>query len=417
MKRIACLLPAFLLALFLTACGSKECPENTLTALLAEDRTSVTFTSVTVSSHQVEDNDDTVTATVEYENDYATFTSEMRIGTRYFPEQREWILLDVYEETPTAVEPKALPTAEDVTALFDADRGQCFTMMGLCQDGLLDSKNPLMLDIGFTVGEATRVDPDPTQPMLSVPLDVEGQRDGWFTTHGTIVMQLAFAPDDGSWSVADVQPGMGAVKAGLQKLDKVVAVDTVETKGYTDFKEQLDRHAGKNVDITVLRNGRQLTVNAEIDGSGKLGILLAPITEIYKTTTKEYTLWESVPRGISLGVEKLSSYVSQMKYVFTSDGVQQLGGFGAIGSIFPEKWNWEQFWSVTAFLSVILAFMNILPIPALDGGHVLFLLYEIITRRQPSEKFMEHAQIAGMAFLFLLLIYANGNDIYRFFFK
>ena len=217
--------------------------------------------------------------------------------------------------------------------------------------------------------------------------------------------------------VADVQPGMGAVKAGLQKLDKVIAVDTVETKGYTDFKEQLDRHAGKNVDITVLRNGRQLTVNAEINGSGKLGILLAPITEIYKTTTKEYTLWESVPRGISLGVEKLSSYVSQMKYVFTSDGVQQLGGFGAIGSIFPEKWNWEQFWSVTAFLSVILAFMNILPIPALDGGHVLFLLYEIITRRQPSEKFMEHAQIAGMAFLFLLLIYANGNDIYRFFFK
>ena len=207
MKRIACLLPAFLLALFLTACGSKECPEDTLTALLAEDRTSVTFTSVTVSNHQVEDNDDTVTATVEYENDYATFTSEMRIGTRYFPEQREWILLDVYEETPTAVEPKALPTAEDVTALFDADRGQCFTMMGLCQDGLLDSKNPLMLDIGFTVGEATRVDPDPTQPMLSVPLDVEGQRDGWFTTHGTIVMQLAFAPDNGSWSVADVQPG------------------------------------------------------------------------------------------------------------------------------------------------------------------------------------------------------------------
>ena len=217
--------------------------------------------------------------------------------------------------------------------------------------------------------------------------------------------------------VADVQPGMGAKKAGLQKLDRILAVDSVPTEEYMGFKEQLDKHAGKQASITVLRDGKELTVMADIDNSGKLGILLAPITEIYKTTTKEYSLLESVPRGISLGVEKLSSYVSQMKYVFTSDGVQQLGGFGAIGSIFPEKWNWEQFWSVTAFLSVILAFMNILPIPALDGGHVLFLLYEMITRRQPSEKFMEHAQIAGMAFLFLLLIYANGNDIYRFFFK
>lgn len=217
--------------------------------------------------------------------------------------------------------------------------------------------------------------------------------------------------------IADVQPGMGAKKAGLQKLDKVVAVDTVKASTYTEFTAELNKYAGKTVPVMVLRDGKQLTVNAEIDGSGKLGILLAPITEVYNTTTREYSLWESVPRGIALGVDKLSSYVSQMKYVFTSDGVQQLGGFGAIGSIFPEKWNWEQFWSVTAFLSVILAFMNILPIPALDGGHVLFLLYEIIARRQPSEKFLEHAQVAGMAFLFLLLIYANGNDIYRYFFK
>ena len=106
-----------------------------------------------------------------------------------------------------------------------------------------------------------------------------------------------------------------------------------------------------------------------------------------------------------------------MKYVFTKEGAKNLGGFGAIGNIFPESWNWEQFWSITAFLSVILAFMNILPIPALDGGHVLFLLYEIITRRQPSEKFLAYAQMAGMAFLFALLLFANGNDIYRFFFK
>ncbi len=106
-----------------------------------------------------------------------------------------------------------------------------------------------------------------------------------------------------------------------------------------------------------------------------------------------------------------------MKYVFTKEGAQSLGGFGAIGSIFPATWDWEAFWSMTAFLSVILAFMNILPIPALDGGHVLFLLYEVITRRKPNDKFMEYAQMGGMLFLFALLIYANGNDIFRFFFK
>lgn len=118
-----------------------------------------------------------------------------------------------------------------------------------------------------------------------------------------------------------------------------------------------------------------------------------------------------------MGVDKLKSYVSSMKYVFTKEGAQSLGGFGAIGSIFPATWDWEAFWSMTAFLSVILAFMNILPIPALDGGHVLFLLYEVITRRKPNDKFMEYAQMGGMLFLFALLIYANGNDIFRFFFK
>jgi regulator of sigma E protease len=106
-----------------------------------------------------------------------------------------------------------------------------------------------------------------------------------------------------------------------------------------------------------------------------------------------------------------------MKYVATAEGAKSLGGFGAIGNMFPDSWNWLSFWEITAFLSVALAFMNILPIPALDGGHIMFLIYEIISRRKPSEKFMEYAQIVGMVFLFTLLIYANGNDIYRFFFK
>ena len=217
--------------------------------------------------------------------------------------------------------------------------------------------------------------------------------------------------------ISDLQPGMGAVKAGLMKSDSIVSINGVSTPSFDIFKAELDKNMDKNVTIGFVRNGKPMESEVAVDAAGKIGIMLTPLTDIYRTVTREYSIFESIPRGIELGVEKLTSYVSQMKYVFTREGAKNLGGFGAIGNIFPESWNWEQFWSITAFLSVILAFMNILPIPALDGGHVLFLLVEIITRRQPSEKFLEYAQMAGMAFLFALLLFANGNDIYRFFFK
>lgn len=217
--------------------------------------------------------------------------------------------------------------------------------------------------------------------------------------------------------ISDLQPGMGAVKAGLMKSDSIVSINGVSTPSFDIFKAELDKNMDKDVTIGFVRNGKPMESKVTVDAAGKIGIMLTPLTDIYRTVTREYSIFASIPRGIELGVEKLTSYVSQMKYVFTREGAKNLGGFGAIGNIFPESWNWEQFWSITAFLSVILAFMNILPIPALDGGHVLFLLVEIITRRQPSEKFLEYAQMAGMAFLFALLLFANGNDIYRFFFK
>ena len=217
--------------------------------------------------------------------------------------------------------------------------------------------------------------------------------------------------------ISDLQPGMGAVKAGLMKSDSIVSINGVSTPSFDIFKAELDKNPDKDVTIGFVRNGKPMESKVAVDAAGKIGIMLTPLTDIYRTVTREYSIFASIPRGIELGVEKLTSYVSQMKYVFTREGAKNLGGFGAIGNIFPESWNWEQFWSITAFLSVILAFMNILPIPALDGGHVLFLLVEIITRRQPSEKFLEYAQMAGMAFLFALLLFANGNDIYHFFFK
>ena len=127
----------------------------------------------------------------------------------------------------------------------------------------------------------------------------------------------------------------------------------------------------------------------------------------------EYNFFESIPEGIAQGSNSLVSYVKQFKYVFSKEGASQIGGFGTIGSLFPSTWNWNIFWNMTAFLSIILAFMNILPIPALDGGHVLFLLYEMISGRKPSDKFLEYAQTVGFVLLIALLLFANGNDIFK----
>ena len=219
--------------------------------------------------------------------------------------------------------------------------------------------------------------------------------------------------------VDQVQPRMGGEKAGLMKGDRLLAVNDVPTPDITSFSEELAKYKNKNVTLRYQRGNQELTaVDVPIDGNGMLGITkeLDP-SKIFKSTVIHYNLLQSIPRGIEMGWDKMVNYVKQLKYVFTPEGAQSLGGFGAIGSIFPEKWNWLDFWNITALISVILAVMNILPIPALDGGHVLFLLYEIITGRQPSLKFMEKAQMVGMALLIALLLFANGNDIYRYFFK
>lgn len=217
--------------------------------------------------------------------------------------------------------------------------------------------------------------------------------------------------------IEQTQARMGAEKAGLQKGDRMLAVGNDTTPSYNQFTEALAKHKGKTVTITYLRDGKLLKTPVEIDADGKLGIQLTPITKIYKVNVKKYNILQSIPRGIVMGWDQMVTYVKQLKMIFTPQGAKSLGGFGAIGSIFPDQWNWLDFWSITAFLSIILAVMNILPIPALDGGHLLFLIYEMITGRQPSEKFLERAQYIGMALLLALLLFANGNDIYRYFFK
>ena len=218
--------------------------------------------------------------------------------------------------------------------------------------------------------------------------------------------------------VAQTQPRMGGEKAGLQGGDRLLAVNGTATPSYSELTVELEKNKGKNVTLMYDRGGQRLTAtDVPIDADGKLGIMLTEPTKIYHTTVKNYNILQSIPRGIEMGWSKLVTYVKQLKLIFTPQGAQSVGGFGTIGSIFPATWNWVDFWNITAFISVILAVMNILPIPALDGGHVMFLLYEMITRRQPSLKFLERAQTIGMALLIALLVFANGNDIYRFFFK
>ncbi len=208
-----------------------------------------------------------------------------------------------------------------------------------------------------------------------------------------------------------------AATAGLQPGDSIVSINGQATPLFEDVAKMLDQNKGKDITLGFYRGGMEQSVVIQPDTAGKIGVYLMSKTYLYPTVTRTYGFFESFPAGVRLGINTLKGYVNDMKYVFTKEGASSLGGFGTIGSIFPTVWDWQVFWMQTAFLSIILAFMNILPIPALDGGHVMFLLYEVIARRKPSDKFLEYAQITGMFLLFALLIYANGNDIFRFFFK
>ena len=208
-----------------------------------------------------------------------------------------------------------------------------------------------------------------------------------------------------------------AATAGLQPGDSIVSINGQATPLFEDVAKMLDQNKGKDITLGFYRGGMEQSVVIQPDTAGKIGVYLMSKTDLYPTVTRTYGFFESFPAGVRLGINTLKGYVNDMKYVFTKEGASSLGGFGTIGSIFPTVWDWQVFWMQTAFLSIILAFMNILPLPALDGGHVMFLLYEVIARRKPSDKFLEYAQITGMFLLFALLIYANGNDIFRFFFK
>ena len=214
--------------------------------------------------------------------------------------------------------------------------------------------------------------------------------------------------------VQDVDKGGEADLTGLVSGDSLVAINGVVVPTFIDFRTELEKYKNDQIPMDFYRGGILNTLPIKVSDTGTIGI---SVKNAIPTARDEYSFFASFPQGVKFGWRTLKGYIVQFKYVFTPEGASSLGGFGAIGNFFPPIWDWYAFWKMTAFLSVILAFMNILPIPALDGGHVVFLLYEVVTRRKPNERFMEYAQIVGMIFLFGLLIYVNANDLFKAIFR
>jgi regulator of sigma E protease len=219
------------------------------------------------------------------------------------------------------------------------------------------------------------------------------------------------------FEAANFAPGSGAKSAGMKVGDKIIGINGQTTLYFDEFKAAVQKHKNETANVNVLRGSDTVVLAVKVSDRGLIGV--APKTPAGYFTFKEYhyNILQAIPAGTVKAYEKTADYLKSLKLLFNPEvkAYESVGGFITIGSIFPSVWDWESFWSLTAFLSLMLAVLNILPIPALDGGHVMFLLYEIITGRKPSDKFMEYAQITGMVLLFALLIFANGNDIVKLF--
>lgn len=244
---------------------------------------------------------------------------------------------------------------------------------------------------------------------IAIPKDfgkqVVGEGKGLFCTY-----QFPFV-------VAQLIDDMPAKKGGLMPHDSVISVNGVEQLSYYNYVDSFKQNPQKQLVLGVMRGDQFVELTVTPNEEGMVGVYPVSPAQSLQSETTYYTFWKSIPRGLSQGFKNLSMYVKQFKLVFTKEGATQIGGFGAIGKLFPKTWDWYIFWNNTALLAIILAFMNILPIPALDGGYILFILIEMVTGRKPSDKFLGYANTVGFILLIALLLYANGLDIIRGFFK
>ena len=224
--------------------------------------------------------------------------------------------------------------------------------------------------------------------------------------------------------VAGISEGSPNKTSDLKAKDIVIGINGNAIKYFDEAKTQLDKFKNENITVTVKRGNEIKEIAVEVTNDGKLGVGLGQLSfkdleklEYYKLASFEYSFAQAIPAGWNKSWKTLTDYVKQLKKIFnpSTGAYKGLGGFISIGSIFPAEWSAESFWTITAFLSIMLGFMNLLPIPALDGGHVVFTLWEMITGKKPGDKFLEYAQVVGFILLIALLIFANGNDIFRLF--
>ena len=218
--------------------------------------------------------------------------------------------------------------------------------------------------------------------------------------------------------VDQVMDNSAAQAGGLREGDAIIGINEIETPYYQDFVKNIKQFKNQDIEVIVLRDSDTVTLAMHLPEEGVIGAYCRTyLPDYYEIETKEYTFFQAIPAGFSKTFDELNDYWKQVKLIFSpkTKAYESVGGFISIGKIFPDQWIWSIFWRMTAFLSIALAVMNILPIPALDGGHILFLLVEIITRRKPSDKFMEVAETVGLIIVLGLVILANGNDIIRLF--
>ncbi len=215
--------------------------------------------------------------------------------------------------------------------------------------------------------------------------------------------------------IDSIIPNSAAALAGLQTGDRLIALNNQDITYWGDLSSLIKGKGKQDITLIVERELSRQTLQFSTDEEGTIGVF--PKRPIINFNNEKLSFGQSIVEGFDYAYWTLYDYVSQFQYIFTKKGASQLGGFGAIGNMFPDTWDWKGFWSSTALISIILAFMNILPIPALDGGHVMFLVYEMITGRKPNDKFMEYAQMFGFFLLMSLVLYANGNDLYRLLFN
>ena len=271
---------------------------------------------------------------------------------------------------------------------------------------LIDFANNVLLDDVKTV----TVERDGEIVVIDIPKDLPRKVVGAGSSSMFCNYRIPFVIDS-------VLAGTPAEKAGLMKGDSLVGVNDSAMFSFFDFKKMFNDNKGNELQIDFMRNGSIGHAFVTLDSLGNIGVAYKQPADFFEVVHEDYSFWQSIPTGISQGFTTLANYVKQFKIVFTKEGATQLGSFLTIGSIFPKVWDWYRFWSMTALLGIILAFMNIIPFPGLDGGYILFILVEMITGKKPSDKFLSVANTIGFVLLIALMVYALGLDFRRFIFK